>query len=342
MKLKLQGQKRAPQIIISVIALVGTLGLCAGSALAQSASIKSSVTPSIPAPAEQPYVLGAGDVVMVTALNIDELQGNDLKPSTIDIRGNIDVPLIGSTQAAGLTVDELQADLNQKLSKYVITPKTTVTVVEYRSQPVSVLGSVTTPGVYYLTGASNTLEQLLSKAGGMRQDAGNSIHITRRTEMGAIPLPNTVTDPSGKFSTASVPAHSLFAAHDPQSNIVIKPQDVISVPKADLVYVVGSVNKPGGFILDEKPNITVLQAVSMAEGLTRTSAGKRARILRQQPDGSHAEIPVDLSKILAGKAPDVPLVGRDILFVPNSAMKSAAYRGAEAAIATGTGLAIFR
>jgi len=335
--------KKKGKSLRTAAALVIVAGFCAypcGPARAQTASTKFSV--ESPNAGEQGYVLGAGDVVMVTALNIDELQGNDLKPSTIDIRGNIDVPLIGTTRAAGLTVDELQSDLNKRLSAYVLVPKTNVTVVEYRSQPVSVLGSVTTPGIYYLTGSSNTLEQLLSKAGGMRQDAGNSINITRRSEMGQIPLPSDATDPSGKFNTATVPAHALFAAHDPQSNIVIKPQDVISIPKADLVYVVGSVNKPGGFILDEKPNMTVLQAVSMAEGLTRTSAAQKARILRQQPDGSHAEIPVDLNKILAGKSPDVPMFGRDVLFVPNSKMKSAAYRGAEAAISTGTGLAIFR
>lgn len=298
--------------------------------------------PKTPLPTEGTYVLGEGDVVMVTATDIDELEGNDLKPSTIDIRGNIDVPLIGSTKASGMTVDELEHELNTKLGKYVRVPQATVTVVEYRSQPVSVLGAVNTPGVYYLSGSNNTLEQMLSKAGGMRLDAGNTINITRRTEMGRIPLPSDVVDASGNFNTVSIPIRALMDAKNPQHDVLIKPMDVISIPKADLVYVVGSVNKPGGFILDEKPNITVLQAVSMAEGLTRTAAAKRAQILRQDANGVHTQIPVDLNKILAGKSPDVPLLGRDILFVPNSKLKSAAYRSAEAAIQTGTGLAIFR
>jgi polysaccharide export outer membrane protein len=319
------------------------LSILASPVLGQSAVTQSADTrfASVESSTNTGYVLGAGDVLMVTATDIDELEGNDLKPSTIDIRGNIDVPLIGSTKAAGFTVDQLESELDRRLGAYVRTPQATVTVVEYRSQPVSVLGSVNTPGVYFLTG-SNTLEQLISKAGGLRLDAGNTINITRQTEMGLIPLPSDIADSSGKFNTASVPVHALLEAHDPQNNVLLKPTDVISVPKAELVYVMGSVNKPGGFVLDEKPNLSVVQAVAMAEGLGRTSAGKHARIIRQGANGSHTEIPVDLNKILAGKAPDVPMFGRDILFVPNSKAKSAAYRGAEAAIATGTGLAIFR
>jgi polysaccharide export outer membrane protein len=238
-------------------------------------------------------------------------------------------------------VEQLEAQLTQELKVYVRDPHIAVTVVEYRSQPVSVLGSVNTPGVIFLTGP-NTLEQVLSKAGGLRNDAGNEIYITRKADAGTIPLASAKADASGQFTTAKVEIKNLLDAKDPLENIVIKPTDVISVPRADLVYVMGSVHKPGGFVLNEKQDITVLQALSLAEGLERTSAPKRARIIRRQPDGNRIEIAVNLSKVLDGKSQDVPLVGNDILFIPNSNSKVIAYRTIEAAIQTGSGIAVFR
>lgn len=287
------------------------------------------------------YVLGPGDEISIRGVGIDELDSKDSKPYTVDVSGDINMPLLGKVKAAGLTVEQLEAQLTRELKVYVRDPHIAVTVVEYRSQPVSVLGSVNTPGVVFLTGP-NTLEQVLSKAGGLRNDAGNEIYITRKTDAGKIPLVSAKADPSGQFTTAKVEVKNLLEAKDPLENIIIKPTDVISVPKADLVYVMGSVRKPGGFVLNEKQDITVLQALSLAEGLERTSAPKRARIIRHQPDGSRIEIAVNLSKVLDGKSQDVPLVGSDILFIPNSSSKVIAYRTIEAAIQAGTGIAVFR
>jgi polysaccharide export outer membrane protein len=132
-------------------------------------------------------------------------------------------------------------------------------------------------------------------------------------------------------------------ARNPKENIELKPNDVILVPKANMVYVVGSVRKPGGFVLSEKETLSVLQAVSLAEGLERTAAPRKAVILRSASgNGPGAEVPIDVSKILSGKAKDMPLQANDILFVPNSAAKSIALRGAEAIIQAGTGRAIYR
>jgi len=286
------------------------------------------------------YLLGPGDELSIRGVGIDELDSKDTKPFTVDVGGDINMPLLGKVKVAGLTVERLEAELTKELKVYVREPQVAVTVVEYRSQPVSVLGSVNTPGVIFLTG-SNTLEQVLSKAGGLRLDAGNTIHITRRSAVGTIPLASDETDPSGEFNTAKVEVKDLLDAKNPADNIIIRPTDVISVPKADLVYVMGSVRKPGGFALNEKRDITVLQALSMAEGLEKTSAPKRARIIRRNPDGSRIEIAVNLSAVLNGKSRDVPLLGDDILFVPNSSTKTIAYRGIEAAIQTGSGIAVF-
>jgi polysaccharide export outer membrane protein len=283
------------------------------------------------------YVLGPGDNITIRASDVEELDG---KSTTVDLRGYVDLPLLGSVRVSGYSVEDLQTQLNQQLSKYVNSPQVTVTVADYRSQPVSVFGAVNEPGVYSLTG-DNTLVQVISKAKGLRNDAGGKIKITRGKEFGPIPLASAKVDPVTGYSTAEVDVKSLLAANNPQDNILLKPTDVVSVPKADVVYVIGAVHKAGGFVLDTHQDMSVLQAISMAEGLDRTSSPKKAKILRGGTTADRKEIPVDVKKILSGKSPDVALLANDVLFVPNSGAKSAAFRGIEAALQTGTGIAIF-
>jgi polysaccharide export outer membrane protein len=318
------------------VVFVACCWLCAASAvLAQQAN----QTTNAPASAEKnsAYLLGPDDEITVRAFDVDEIDG---KTARIDRSGNVGLPLVGNIKAGGLNVSQFASELTKDLSKYVREPRVSITVSEYKSQPVSVLGALNTPGIYNLTGPT-TLEQVLSRAGGLRNDAGNTINITRQSAWGPIPLASAKLDPSGSFSTVSISVKSLMDASDPRNNILVEPTDVISVPRADLVYVVGSVNKPGGFVLNERASMSVLQAVSLAEGLQKTSSPKSAKIVRTGLTGSKEEIPVNLSKILSGSAPDIPLLANDILFVPNSAAKSATYRILEAAIQTGTGVAIF-
>ena len=292
-------------------------------------------TPALP----PSYVLGPDDQVVIHVLDSDEIGAS---PFRIDMRGYINVPLAGRLQAAGLTVDQLEAALAARLKQYLQTPTVTVSVSEFRSQPVSVLGAVNTPGVHQIRGRK-TLFEVISEAGGLKTEAGNSIKITRRKEFGNIPLAGTADDSSGKFTVADVSVKSIMEARNPQENILVQPNDVISVPRAELVYVIGAVKRPGGFVLSEREHISVLQALSMAEGLDRVASPGNARILRASGGAtSRAEIPVDVNKILTGKIGDVQLLANDILFVPNSAAKSAAMRGLEAAIQLGTGVAIYR
>jgi polysaccharide export outer membrane protein len=110
-----------------------------------------------------------------------------------------------------------------------------------------------------------------------------------------------------------------------------------------VVYVVGEVNKPGGFVLSNNENISVLQALALAQGLTPTSAKSHARIIRTDQDtGKRTEIPLDLGKILASKAPDATLLPKDIVFVPNSTARTALYRGTQTVIYSAAGAAIYR
>ena len=145
------------------------------------------------------------------------------------------------------------------------------------------------------------------------------------------------------MTRASISLDDLLSATRPAENILVQPHDVISIPKADLVYVVGDVKKAGGFQLSSHSSMSVLQAISLSEGLGPSASPKSARIMRPTDTGASAmqEIPVDLQKIFAGKAPDVPLRPNDVLFVPNSLAKSSARRAAEVILQTASGIAIY-
>jgi len=287
------------------------------------------------------YLLGADDQLQITGPEPDE-QAGPPKIVSVDGEGDIQVPLVGRVHVAGMTVQQAEQDLNKKLSVYVKHPQAALDVKELRSQPASVLGAVNQPGVHQVSGHKSLLE-MISLAGGVRPDAGYSIRITRQIAWGCIPLPGATLDASGQFYVAQVKLQDIMEAKVPEENIQIFPHDVISVPKAELVYVTGDVKKSGGFILGEKQNMSVLQAISMAEGLGQAPDTKHAKILRMNPGADQrTEIPVDLKTILAGKGQDVPLQGNDILFVPDSTGKKIALRALEAAITTGTGVAIYR
>ena len=285
------------------------------------------------------YILGPDDQFVIHGVEIDEIAE---KPVQVGQDGNVSLPLVGSIQAAGMTVQEFQAALDAKLSRLIQKPQFSITVTEFRSQPVSVLGAVNNAGVQQLRGAK-TLSEVLSMAGGVRTDAGYRINIVRKLEWGTIPLPNAHVDESGTFSVAEVNLKDILDATSPQENIRILPEDVITVPRAQLVYVIGQVPKSGGFVLNEHESMTVLQALALAGGLQLTASAKNAKLLRPVDGGkSRIEVPVDLAKILSGKMADTPMKAEDILFIPNSLAKSAGLRAAEFAIQAGTGLIIWR
>ena len=291
-----------------------------------------------PKPAPDTYTLGPGDQIVIRVPEIEEI---DNKTVPIDLKGNINLPSVGRIQASGLNTEQLEAAIADRLKKYLVKPDVSVYLTEMRSQPVSVLGQVQTPGVHQLQGQKNLFE-VLSLAGGLRPEAGNVIEITRRLEWGPIPLPNAANDSTGQFSVGSVEVRSVMNASNPAENILIKPNDVISVPKADTIYVLGAVKKPGAYVLGEHRTLATLEILALAEGTEKTAAPQKARIMRVIPGSNdRAEIPVNLSTILSGKIPDVPLTADDILFVPVSRVKVAGYRTLEALAEAGT-TAIYR
>ena len=312
---------------------VFALGLACFAPAQQTLSIRT------PAPAEDvTYVMGPDDQLKIWALGVEEISD---KPVRIDPSGNIDLPIAGRVHAAGLSAEQLKTELEHRLAREVRKPEVTVEIVEYGSQPVTVLGAVNHPGVLQLSGRKSVAE-ILSMAGGLSPTAGPYINISRQAKWGSIPLQNAKADSTGSFAVATVKVQPLLAGTSPTDNILIRPHDTITVPNAEMVYVVGAVKKPGSFTLNERESVSVLQALSMAEGLGSTPKPQNSKILRTVAgSGEREEIPVDLKKILAGKGEDQALRANDILFVPESTSKKVAARAAEAAVQAATGVVIW-
>lgn len=271
-------------------------------------------------PAANPALrLEAGDLIEITVYNVPELNTK----SRISSTGDVYLPLVDYVHIAGMTAEQAEAAIQKRLADggFVKNPHVSVFVEESASQGASVMGEVTRPGIYPVLG-QRRLFDLISAAGGLTEKAGRSVSVTQRDQ------PDTPV-------TVAV---SRNMADTPESNISVLPGDTIIVRKADVVYVVGDVGRPSGFIMDSG-HLTVLQAIALAGGTGRTAKIGGARIIRKGPDGM-TETPLHLKQILEAKAPDLPMQADDILFVPTSASKALAGRTLEAAIQAATAVSI--
>jgi polysaccharide export outer membrane protein len=265
-------------------------------------------------PKRQAYRLGPGDQIALRVVSAPEITD---KPIRIGADGFIKLPMAGRIQAGGLTPEQLETVIADRLKFYLEKPEVAVSVAEFQSQPVSILGAVGAPGVHQLEGRK-TLVEMISMAGGLRPDAATTAKITRRLEQGRVPLPGAKDDLTGEFSIAEVDIKGIIDARTPENNIVILPEDVISIPKAEMIYVLGDVNRPGTLPLTSSQTMSALEALSNAGGATRTAKSEKSRILRAKPGSTRrTEILIDLKQIQNGKADDVRLLAGDILFVPS-------------------------
>ncbi|MDX6457834.1 MAG: polysaccharide biosynthesis/export protein, partial [Acidobacteriaceae bacterium] len=149
-------------------------------------------------------------------------------------------------------------------------------------------------------------------------------------------------DPTGKYSVAHINIRSIMSGKDPEANIQIKPHDVITVPRARLVYVLGDVSRPGGYVMTENETMSLTQAIALAGGWSKTAALSSARVLRANGGATREQLLANVKKIMENKAPDLQLQPDDILYIPNSLGKVIGARGAEAAIGLGTGVLVWR
>jgi len=287
---------------------------------------------SATAAASSDYILGPEDEIEIEVLNVPELK----QTVRVAADGKISVPLIGRVPASGLTPEQLRQELaDQWGENYLQDPQVSIFVKEFKARPVSVIGAVEKPGLYYLKGPRNLIE-VLSMAGGFGKKgssaAGRTVVITRKS--GFQDLQTVEGTHVRGPDQIEIDLNRLLYTRDPGLNIEIKPLDTVAVSRADVVYVTGAVKKPGGIVLDDRPTVTVIQAISLAEGFGATAARGGARILRTRQDGSKIEIPVNLTRVMKGKAEDLTLAANDILYVPDSKKKIAMSRAADVSVST--------
>jgi polysaccharide biosynthesis/export protein len=259
------------------------------------------------------YELGVSDQILIHAPDADEINE---KPFRIDEDGTITLPLIGVVKAAGVTVQQLEDSVKEKLKTYLRNPVISITVVQFRSSPVFFVGDFMRPGIYALQGR-HTLVEMLMSVGGLQANAARRIKVTRRDDAGPLPLESAIRDPETKTSSVEISLAALSQNINPAEDIVLEPNDTISAEKVEQVYVQGAVEKNGGFDIGDKDYLSSLQLISLAGGLTPDAEPEKARILRPILNSTRrAEIPLDLKRVLATEGSDYPLLPNDVLYVP--------------------------
>ncbi len=266
--------------------------------------------------------IGAGDLVEMSVFDTPELSGKLRVSNT----GDVILPLVGTVHLQGLTAGDAQTLIRQKFiaGGFLKDPQVTVFISEYATQGVSVVGEVHKPGNYPAFGTHRLLDYL-SLAEGLTPMAGTAIVITHN---GRPDQPQRVKMTAG-------------AAPQPDNNPEILPGDTIFVEKTGLVYVVGDVVRPGGFPMDHDEQLSILQAVALAQGVNYTAAKGSVRLIRTTPTGRQ-EIPINLKKIFASKATDIAMQDNDILFVPSSTARGALKTVSMTAVPAAASATIYR
>lgn len=327
------------------------------------------------------YVIGPGDVLDIQVFDVKELS----REVRVSQTGTIGIPLVPvRLRVAGLT--EMQAE--QKIAEVlesnglVTHADVSVSVKDHKSKPITVVGAVPHPLVYEAD-RSVTLLEVLAAAGGVANDAGDTVIVTRPvpdpstdetepSEGGAEPAaaapggnstgakgsasgssPSTIAsapsnssaqaEPPPLASTITVNLNDLMETGDTRNNITLQAGDIVTVPHAGIVYVLGAVNRSGGYVLaNDRSQLTTLKILALAGGLTKTAKSDHAVIVRKDSQGQQHEVAVDLKKVLNRQEEDIQLQPSDILYVPQSGSKQALFRAMEFGLALGSGVALYR
>jgi len=287
------------------------------------AAANSAAPPASNSTSAHPLRLSSGDLLEVKVLGTTD---PDFSPKLrVDDTGSISIPYAGPVKVVGRTAEDagLLIEATYRDKDVLKNPHVSVTVLEYATQGVTVGGEVRNPGVYPLLGSHNLLD-LMAAAGGVTPTAGKAVTISHRDDPTHPQVVSVETKPG------SVAAF----------NMDIRPGDTIVVSKAGIVYVLGDVGKPGGFLIENSDRLTVLQAVALAQGTNRTASLDHTKLIRKTATGGHSETQVALKKILSDKSEDTLLADGDILFVPTSGPKNA-LRDAETILPGAASAAIY-
>ena len=279
---------------------------------AEAQGLKSLSAESLP--------IASGDLLHISVFDVPELDQH----MRVSDAGNIKLALVGNTHVASMTpaaaAEKIAASL--QLGGFVRQPQVNLVVEEYAVANVSVMGQVQHPGNYPLA-TPRDLMDVLSMAGGLTLLADVRITIKREGNPGETIYATLPNNPDSAILTS----------------VKVNPGDLVIVPKAGIVYVLGDVNRPGGYVMQNDAELTALQAIALASGMTKTASENHARLVRQTAAGP-VEILLALNAMQKGKLADVRLQPQDVLYVPYSTVKNMML-GASAIVSSASGAAIY-
>jgi len=263
--------------------------------------------------------LGPGDLIEISVFDTPELS----QRVRVSSEGKITLSLIGELRVNGMTPEALRDLIVDDLIRghFVRNPQVSVFVSGYAGQVAYIDGEVNRPGAYPLL-RSHRLLDLIAVAGGPSARAGDSV---------------TITKAGAKSEQLQV---NLTGKDDAENNPEIFPGDRITIGRSGIVYVLGEVGRPGGFLLGQHSTITILQALALAEGLQSSASIKKATLIRKTTDGNQ-EIPVNVQKILKAENPDMAVREGDILYIYGSLTRGLGRSALVTAMATASTAAVY-
>lgn len=264
--------------------------------------------------------IGPDDTVTITALNVDEIS----KSWRIGPTGELNLPMVGRINAAGMTAEQLEQAISDRLKEYVRDPQVTVFVSDFKSHPVTITGAVEKPGILQLE-RPTPLFAVLAEAGGVK-DPGSTVTLSRSTDNGAIAAAGAVTSRDGKYSVLELPIGDVLRGDGPSANVEVHAFDTVTVSQVKhprLVFLSGEVNKPGAIELDTQDTVSLTKALAMAGGFTHIAKPAHTVIRHVNKKGEETALAfVDLNKIMKGKAKDLTLMEGDIVIIPSSTLQT--------------------
>lgn len=280
------------------------------------------------------YPIGSGDVLEIAVPAIEEISTRSVRVAG---DGTIELPFIGIIQAAGLTEVQLREAIRNRLQTYMHHPRVTVFTREYRSRQVAVLGAVEKPGLYMLASGSDTILDVLSLAGGLKEGAAPRLYLlpaeplqSNQAQVLAATLPTQFTgkNPSPQILKSEglleIELHTLGRGESSAAlTLPARPGDVVIVPGGGEVLVQGWVEKPAAYKIT--PGLTVLGAVAAAGGPHFAADTSSIRVIRSGNYDNKVFYVADLEKIKSGENADLPVQEGDVIEVASSSSKLVPY-----------------
>ncbi|HAR35554.1 MAG TPA: hypothetical protein DCR87_01355 [Acidobacteria bacterium] len=248
------------------------------------------------------YIIGPRDLLEIKVFELPEFDHT----VRVSEDGSITLPLLGNVQVGGLTKEKVEQKIADLLDKYVKKAQVSVFIKEYQSSRVAIIGAVEKPGMYELVGRQ-TLLQMVSQAGGFKENAANEIYILREGQ-------------DGNTASISIDLEDLLLNGNQRLNIPLQPNDVINVPvdKLITIYVFGQVRNPGALQVKMSKKITLLQAIAQAGGLSENASKRGVIVKRKDKTGKETNLRVNLNDVIKGKRKDIPLREGDVVIVKES------------------------